>query len=482
MKPIKKKTAKIFIVLIVIAAVFGTIFTFVPMTFSSGSFTSLLGAVNVSTDLGAGVYAEYDLDGDYSTNQINRSISIIKGVLENEGYSGSNIFAVNGEKIRIEIGYPTNDKSLKDSYTLLSAIGVGVFELRSSSSADDTYIVGKDHIESVEINTYNSSIYVVLNFNSAGEEAYSELLEATSTIYVCMGGETMTSFSSSNATASSSLPLSFTDYESAEDFAMKVKLGSMEVGLNSDTVVINTMSSSLTNGNMTADTASDNFNFSITKVAGILAIVFVIVLGLAYMAIKYGVIGLFQMIAMLFDAIIAVVLLWALPWIEISFSSIIAIAFGFIILIASSLIFVSRFEEEYNQGKTVAASFESAYKKSASSILATGIALTIIFGIVAIVAGAELRVFGLITCIFSCLSLFSSLVMLPGFIKIFEAFNDGATKPYRLKAREDNYYEKEKIFAWSIFCNLFSCFSSSSCAFSNRWYKFRHRYWWWLAD
>ena len=160
-----------------------------------------------------------------------------------------------------------------------------------------------------------------------------------------------------------------------------------------------------------------------------------------YLAIKYGIIGLFELIAILFDSIIAVVLIWALPWIEISFSSLIAIAFGYIILIASSLIFVSRFEEEYRQGKTIAASFESGFKKSIASILATGIALTIIFGIVAIVASGELRVFGLITCIFSCLSLFSSLIMLPGFIKIFEAFNDGATKPYRLdsklKAKED---------------------------------------------
>ena len=441
MKPIKKKTAKIFIALIVIAAVIGTLFTFVPISSGAYTFTSLLGSINVSTDLGGGVYAEYDLDGEYTTNQINRSISTIKGVLEDRGYSGSNIFAINNDKIRIEIGYPLKGGSLQDSYSLLSAIGVGVFELRSTSSEDDTYINGKDHVESVELNTYNSSVYVVVNFNSAGEAAYAELLEATETIYVCMGGETMTSFDSTSATASSSMPLSFTDYDSAEDFAMRVRLGSMEVALNSDTVTINTMSSTLTNGNMTADTASSRFNSSITKVVGILAIVFALVLGIAYMAIKYGIIGLFELIAILFDSIIAVVLIWALPWIEISFSSLIAIAFGYIILIVSSLIFVSRFEEEYRKGKTIAASFESGFKKSIASILATGIALTIIFGIVAIVASGELRVFGLITCIFSCLSLFSSLIMLPGFIKIFEAFNDGATKPYRLdsklKAKED---------------------------------------------
>ena len=107
-------------------------------------------------------------------------------------------------------------------------------------------------------------------------------------------------------------------------------------------------------------------------------------------------------------------------------------------MFATSLIFTSRFEEEYKQGKTIAASLEGAYKKSMQSILAVGIALTVIFGIVAIVGAGELKVFGLITCIFSSLSLFSSLIMLPRFINIFEAFNDGAIKPYRLQKREGN--------------------------------------------
>lgn len=438
MKPIKKKTAKLFIALIAIAAVIGSIFAFVPMNFGDVSFTSVLGSVQYSPELGAGVYAEYDLDGEYSTNQINSSIGTIKSVLEEKGYAGSNIFAINNEKIRIEIGYPTKASTLKESYTLLSAIGVGSFELRSSSSEDDTFIVGKDHIKGVEISTYNSTIYVMLKFNAEGVDQYELMLEASDTIYVYMGGQSMTSFDSSEITAAESMPLSFTDYASAKDFAMKVKLGSMDVNLNSETVNINTMSSVLDNGSMTANPSNKGFNTSVTKIAGIIAIALVIVLGLVFMIVKYGVLGAFQVLAVLFDTIIAVILMWAFPWIEIGFSSIIAICFGYAVLFTSSLILASRFEEEYKQGKTVLASLEGAHKKSLRGILATGIALTVIFGVVAIVASAELKVFGLITCIFSCLSLFSSLIMLPGFINIFEAFNDGATKPYRLPKREDN--------------------------------------------
>ena len=43
MKPIKKKTAKLFIALIVVAAVIGSIFAFVPMNFGKTQFNSVFG-------------------------------------------------------------------------------------------------------------------------------------------------------------------------------------------------------------------------------------------------------------------------------------------------------------------------------------------------------------------------------------------------------------------------------------------------------
>ena len=145
MKPINKKVAKVFIILVVIALVVGSLFAFVPMRFNSYPFTSIAAAINKSTDLSGGVYAEYELDGEYSTAKINNSISTIRNILEEKGYSGASIYALANEKIRIEIGYKSminGSNSFKQSFTLLSAIGIGTFELRRSANADDTYIVG----------------------------------------------------------------------------------------------------------------------------------------------------------------------------------------------------------------------------------------------------------------------------------------------------------------------------------------------------
>lgn len=442
MKPINKKVAKVFISLIVIALVIGTLFAFVPMRFNSFTFTSFAGAINKSTDLSGGVYAEYELDGEYSKAKINNSISVIRNVLEKNGYAGASVYSLGGEKIRIDIGYKSLEGSMKDSYSLLSAIGVGTFELRSSSSADDTYIIGNKHIKDVSVNTYNSSIYAMLEFNDAGVEAYEKMLKASKTIYVYMGGDLMTSFSSENITASSSMPLSFASYDSAQDFAMKVRLGSMDVNLNSDTVCINTMSSTLSNSKFETNPNNNGFTTNITFIIGLVAITLVVLLGITFLIWKSGVVGLLQLVAIVFDAIIAVFFIWAFEWVELSLSSLIAIAFGFAIVLATSFIYISRIEDEFKQGKTITASLESAYKKSLSPVLATSILLTVIFGVITIFAGAELKVFGLITCVFSCLSLFNTAVMLPGFINIFEAFNDGAEKPYRLKNKGEVKDEK----------------------------------------
>lgn len=442
MKPIKKKLAKLFIVIVAVCAVVGSLFAFVPMHGKTFDFYSAIASIRTSNELGGGVYAEYAIDNEPTEKQINEAVQTINKIMEDNGYANADVMNLNNKKIRVEIGYPIDSSSLADSYSLLSAVGVGKFELGSSSSK--VFIEGKKHITDVVVNTYNSQIYVVLNFNEEGVAQYEELLkESSKQIYVLMGGETMTSFSSEGITASSQMPLSFTDYASAEDFAMKVKLGCMDVELNSDTVEINTTSSLLGATNLTADPYAKGYNFSAVAIAGVVAIAVLVLLGLAYMIWKNGIIGGFQALALLFDCIILAILLWAMPWIEVGFSALIAIAVGVGILFASSFILTSKIEEEYKQGKTVAASFESAYKKSQSKVLATGIVLAFIFGIVALIAGGELRVFGLITFLFAGLSMLHTLVMLPGFIRIFEAFNDGATKLYRFEKREEVSNEKE---------------------------------------
>ena len=140
MKTIKKKPAIVLIVILSIVLIIGAVFTFVPMQFGHSAYKSFAGAIRVGNDFSAGMYAEYDIapDGAAGTNDINKSISQIKSVLSEKGYSSTNVYAVGEEKIRVEISYENGGSNFKNAYALLKAVGVGAFELRSSSNEEET--------------------------------------------------------------------------------------------------------------------------------------------------------------------------------------------------------------------------------------------------------------------------------------------------------------------------------------------------------
>ncbi len=422
MKPIKRKPAIAFIVVLAIVLVVGTIFSFIPMTFGHSSFKSFAGAIRVGNDFSAGMYAEYDIspDGKTGTNDINKSISEIKTVLSEKGYPSTNVYSVNGEKIRVEVSYPDGGTSFKDAYTLLKAVGVGEFELRSSSDEKDTYIVGSKHIENVKISTYASQVYVTLEFNDAGEEAYKDLLEAGKSIYVCMGGQTQTSFSTENmnTTDYTNLPLTFTNYASAVDFAMKVRFGSIPVTLNSETVVINTV------------------GVRTSILACIIGLAVLMIALLAFFAIRYGIIGIMNIVSTLFGAIVTTILFWAISAVEINATAILAIGAGFALAASMKIAYAERIRSEYMTGKSIEASLDAGRKKSFAVIVAIGGVVLSISAIMAAATSGILQTTSVILVVLSAIGLFESLVLLPGLVNIVETFNKGNDKIYHFGREE----------------------------------------------
>jgi len=421
MKPIKKKSAIALIVLIALAIVAGTIFSFVPMTFGQSQYKSFAGAIRVGNDFSAGMYAEYDIspEGETGVGDINKSISDIKEILSEKGYPSTNVYSVNNEKIRVEVSYESGGSNFKNAYNLLKAVGVGAFELRSSSNESDTYIIGSKHIKGVTISSYTSYTYVTLEFNSAGEEAYQQLLNASDTIYVVMGGNTQTSFSSKDiASASSTLPLTFNNYNSAVDFAMRVRFGSIPVTLNSDTVVINTI------------------GVRSSILACIIGLAVVVVAALAVLSVRYGVIGLLNIASTALAVIASTILMFAIPLVEINASTLLAIIAGFLVATAMKTLYAERILSEYKSGKTIEASLDAGRKKSLPQVVAFASAMLIASVMLAMLSNGLIQSCSIIMIIFSVIGLIESLVVLPGLVNIFETFNKGQDKPYHIKREE----------------------------------------------
>ena len=422
MKTFKKKPAIALIIVLSIVLIVGAIFAFIPMQFGHNSYKSFAGAIRVGNDFSAGMYAEYDIapDGAAGTNDINKSISQIKNVLSEKGYASTNVYAVGDEKIRVEVSYENGGSNFRNAYSLLKAVGVGAFELRSSSNEDDTYVIGSKHISDVEISTYTSSTFVTLKFNNDGKKAYEELLGAGKTIYVCMGGATQTSFSTENTNTSdySQLQLTLSDYSSAVDFATKVKFGSIPVELNKDTAVINTV------------------GVRSSMLACIIGIAVLAVAILAFFAIRYGIMGVMNIISTLFAAIIATMLFWAIPSVEINVTALLAIVAGFAISAAMKCIYTERVRGEYLSGKTIEASLDSGYRKSISGVATFGVTALIAALVMSIVSGGILQTASVVIAIFALIGAFESLFLLPLLVSLVETFNRGKDKIYHFKREE----------------------------------------------
>ena len=424
MKQIKKKSAIVLIVMLAVVLLVGAIFAFVPMNFGHTTYRSIAGSIRLGNDFGNVMYAEYDIKKDGSTEEIDvqKSINTIKSVLAEKGHPSTSVYSINkNEKIRVELSYASGGDNFKETYTLLKAVGVGEFELRSSSSEEDTYIVGSKHISGVSVSTYTSYTYVTLHFNGDGETAFNELLNKcgdSGSIYICMGGQTQTSISAKNIPSGSSLQLSFQDHNSALDFAMRANLGTIPVSLNSETVIINT----------------SVIHSSILPL--VIAIAVIVLASLVYFALTYGVMGYMNIISTLFSAIVAVILFWAVELIEFNTSAFIALTFGFAISVAMKNLYMSRVNSEYKLGKSIEASLESGYKKSISSIVALGVSVLLPVIILSFVSSGMIQTCSLIISIMSVLGLFESLLFMPWLVNIVEAFNRGNDKIYHFKREE----------------------------------------------
>ena len=421
MKPIKKKSALITLIVVSLVIVLGAIFAFVPMTFGNTTYKSFAGAIRIGNDFNSGMYAEYDIKdaGEVSEADINKSITDIKTIISEKGYSSTNVYAIDGSKIRVEVSFSNGQDPIRQANTLLQAVGVGKFELRSSSSADDTYIVGSKHISGVTISNYTSYTYVTLEFNDAGKTAYQGLLDASNTIYVVMGGVTQTSFDSSSITqASNSLPLTFSSYQSAVDFAMRVRFGSLPIEMNKDTVIIDTIDS----------------RPNITLPA--LGFAFVVMLLIAFLIIRYGALGAAAIMVDLVAAIIGTFLLWAIPIIEINSSTMLAVCFGFILLNTTNMVYLEQIRKEYYQGKTIEASLDASFKKTIPHILAPIVASLIITVIMAFVSSGMIQTAAIIIAIAAGASLLTSLLLLPWLASIIFTVSNGSEKIYNFKREE----------------------------------------------
>ena len=437
MKKFKKSTAIVLSCVLFVVMVIGFLLSYVPMTFGYDTYVSLSGTLNVSSDIYGGMYGEYDIvTEDPTTSHIVNSMERIKKVFEEDGYKNVNVYAVGKNKIRVEVSYPRGSKTYSDVYAELSNVGTGAFSLRSTYElSDDSVVVqGSSCVEDVMIYTNNNTYYISVKFNKYGQERYKKLCSTTSTIYIALGDYAQ-SIEASSVNDYTQFTLSDTDYDNLVTLSERIKLGCTVVEINKSTMKINTMSASLTAGESSSIPTEASFVSSTALVVAVSAMFVAFALILALFAVKFGYYALVVLISMIFSSYLFVGLMCLIPSIEIGLSGFAVIAIGVSVIYTYAFIFASRVKAEYNQGKSLAASLETAMKKTFANVLIGNITLLITSLVLLAFAFGEITSAALILAICAFISLFTNLAFIPFLIKILISFNGVGLKLFLLKKR-----------------------------------------------
>ena len=339
MKKFNKTTAVILSITMFIALAIGFVFSFVPIQFSKGKFVSLTGTINISSDMVGGMYGEYNiLTEDPTQKDIIQTVSLIRGVFEEDGYKNVNVYAVGNKKVRIELSYPNADETFATSYAKLKNVGAGAFSLSninpssssssssSSSTIEEITLAGCDYVKEVKVATNNDQKYISIIFNEAGKKQYENLCNNTesSTIYLVLGDYSQ-GITISGVYDYSELTLSNTDWENMIALEQKIKLGCTKLELDGTNSIVNTMSATLTAGEASSTPIDDSFYSSTLYVVSFSALVLVIVVMLAVFAIKFGLFAFVATIAMLISTYLYLFIVWLMPSFEIGLSVILSI-------------------------------------------------------------------------------------------------------------------------------------------------------------
>ena len=448
MKKFNKSTAIILSAIMFVVLAIGFVFSFVPIQFSKSRFVSLSGTINITTDMVGGMYGEYNiLTEDPSQGDIIQTVSLIRGVFEEDGYKNVIVYAVGTRKVRVELSYPNGDETFATSYAKLKNIGAGAFSLSnvnpssSSSSSESTVepisLAGSEYVKEVKVSTNNDQKYISIVFNEKGKEKYEELCNnaESSTIYLVLGDYSQ-GITISGVYDYSELTLSNTDWENMIALEQKIKLGCTKLELDGTNSIVNTMSATLTAGESSSTPVDESFNTSTLFVVAFSALIMVVVIMLAVFAIRFGLFALVATVAMMFATYLYLFIVWLVPSFEIGLSVILSIVVGASLILTYAYNFASTVKEEYNQGKSLQASLESSYKKSILGEVITNIMLFLASLILMALSFSELTSVAVSFAILSAISLFTNLCVIPFLVKIGISFKGLDRKLFMLKKRK----------------------------------------------
>ena len=317
----------------------------VPFTHKTKQYNSIMSLIGKGIDLSGGYYVVLT-PKDSSSDDANKSEyistlesaqNILRSRLDSKGYTEATISVQDGNKIRVEIPEVDNAEEV------LQVIG-STGEISFRNKAGDI-LVKAEHIKSAYVSRDpdNASKYVVvLNFTSAGTEAFSkatkEVYESDDKkLYIYLGDEVVSSPSvSGQLTEPSATITGYSTYDEADAVASVIESGRLPI----DFEVSESRS-------ISARLGEDAINKSL--LAGVIgmAVIFII------MIVVYGGMGVAADIALFIYTLLYIIFMAIVPGVQLTLPGIAGILLSIGMAVDANIVIYERIKEEYASGKTV---------------------------------------------------------------------------------------------------------------------------------
>ena len=401
--------------------------------------------IDLGLDLSGGISAVFGVQDDGLGNlesRVDGAVSTLQSMLASEGFAEATVAKTSSDgsyAIRVETADVSGAEDMLDLLGPARLQFVGSSSQGTSGSAlpsdAEVALEGSQHLADAYVTMQNTgtgnSYAIVLQFNEAGTQAFSDLTGDSSYVNIYFNGSLLTSVQISSQITNGVAVISGSwDYSTANDYAMRFRLSTLGVTLDDGEVV--SVSPTFGDGAVLA---------AIIAVAVCVGVAFIV------LAVMYRGLGLAAIISVAVDALVLIWFCAVLPWVQLTIAGIAGLILSVFFAADANIVILERIRGEYrNSLKPIPSAVKAGFKRSLGTVIDSCVAV-LVFAIMLWAIGSAASVGLAVTLLVGIiLAAISSLLLTRVIINCFLPVNSTSEKFYGLKRAEEEEHEQESDF------------------------------------
>lgn len=419
----KKRSKSLFVIFSIILVVC-LVACFVSFTYPLNvgskvySYSSFISNVKLGEDVGNSLRIVYRADlpenesqANYN-NLTNATIDNLKQIVQSEGYKDVSVAKYGEDGISVQIGNILTDSDVSNLKSLIGSPAAISFSTNQDGTnpiykrecVENVYATSTATTQGSAAQTY----FVVIDFK---DDYVDELVKASeeNTIYIFLGETQFSSIEKGNLTEQGIISFSSEEFKSMQDattIANQIKTGLLPLELTQ------------IDSDMITPSYGIGADILLPIVMAILAIA-----GFAFLIIKYKDMGWLACFNLLFFVTIGLFLIQSIPLAHVNFAGMIGLMVGLIVSIDSLMTVFERAKKHYNEDTKLYIAFRMAFKETWLKVVIENCIVLLTGFICLFMPNMAIQSFGWVAFVLPFVSMFTSLVLMRLFVKMYLALN-----------------------------------------------------------